>query len=726
MKTFRIVHGVSSSTRGVVGFDFVVRSRDSRNLGDVCSDCTTSELWRDSNRLDITTRLPSTRTCATDNTSTIKPTVMLPRSHGASTLGKTLRRPIIMCTMNSRESSAPATENMRPTASRTGDRALSSAARPTIVYPQLRTWHPKNGIVFRTISSTPRSPNFAAAAELQPDHLLHSNAEDNYVMASADLPELEAEPNVKAEAVMEEESIKNAKPTAEELHELALNDPEQNEVPETSTSYKIPEELFRAAKDAAPGSEGSYWTHAMYRSPPDAEGKVKKPIVHYCRSILTTEKVIKEHFTGEKVIGFDIEWAPNAHKLHKAKKNVSLVQIACEGRIALFHIALYPIPSNGKTSENSLVTLVAPSLKKIMEDPEVTKVGVAIKADCTRLRNYLDIHARGILELSHLHKLVKFSKSKDVELIDRRLVSLAKQVQEHLHLPLYKGDEVRMLDWSKMLDTNQVMYAASDSYAGLQLYHTLELKRLALDPVPPRPYFAETNLPIRLAEGIEIPSDVDEPKVRSEDAKVILRTKKYNKRALKEEEATEPEPVSDYEDFVPAEELSHSFFSSTNTTSLLTTSKKYEAVKKAEAAASNFIKTPTTKKKGIGKFGKLGDVSHLPLSPTHLSRRSLKTYYLWLDNPRIGLDGIGAMLRSPPTSARSVAKMVLEAIRAEGMPYEKRRLRGVLRVWRMPVGGRYMEEHPYFEMARDSGYNEEVEKEEGGGGGVRYEYYDGV
>lgn len=528
-------------------------------------------------------------------------------------------------------------------------------------------------------------------------------------MASADLPDSKPELNAKEEVLMEEELIKNAKPTAEELHELALNDPEQNELPETSTSYKIPEELFRAAKEAEPGSDASYWSHSLYRSPPDAEGKVVKPIVHYCRSILTTEKVIKQYFTGEKVIGFDIEWAPNAHKLNKAKKNVSLVQIACESRIALFHIALYPIPSNGKHSENSLVTLVAPSLKRIMEDPEIAKVGVAIKSDCTRLKNYLDIHARGLFELSHLHKLVKFSRSKDVELIDRKLVSLAKQVQEHLHLPLYKGDEVRMLDWSKPLDSNQVMYAASDSYAGLQLYHTLELKRLALDPVPPRPYFAETNQPIRLAEGIEIPSDLDEPKVRSADAKVILRTRKYNKKAIKEEEAVEL--VNDYEDFVPAEELSHSFFSSIKT-SLLTIGKKAEAVKKAECTASNFLKTATIKKKGTGKQGKLGDVSHLPLTPTHLSRRSLKTYHLWLDNPTVSLNGIGAMLRSPPTPARSVAKMVLEAIRAEGVPYEKRRLREVLRLYRQPVGGRYMEAHPYFEMATDSGYNELVEKEE--------------
>ena len=76
--------------------------------------------------------------------------------------------------------------------------------------------------------------------------------------------------------------------------------------------------------------------------------------------------------------------------------------------------------------------------------------GVAIKADCTRLRKFLGIDTQGIFELSHLYKLVKYS-SEDVKKINKTLVSLAQQVQEHLQLPLAKGD-VRMSDWSNTQD----------------------------------------------------------------------------------------------------------------------------------------------------------------------------------------------------------------------------------------------------------------------------------
>jgi hypothetical protein len=106
--------------------------------------------------------------------------------------------------------------------------------------------------------------------------------------------------------------------------------------------------------------------------------------------------------------------------------------------------------------------------RKIMEDPGVSKLGVAIKADCTRLRKQLGINTQGLFELSHLYKLVKFSESKDTHLINKSLVSLAKQVQEHLHLPLFKG-EVRGSDWSQSLSWEQIIYAASDPYAAIIL-----------------------------------------------------------------------------------------------------------------------------------------------------------------------------------------------------------------------------------------------------------------
>ena len=146
-------------------------------------------------------------------------------------------------------------------------------------------------------------------------------------------------------------------------------------------------------------------------------------------------------------MGFDIEWKPQALATEGVKKNVALIQLASEERIALFHIARY-------WEDEKSDDLLVPTLKKIMESTTITKVGVSIKADCTRLRKFMGIDSRGLFELSHLYKLVKFSLE-NVKMINKKLVSLSRQVEEHLQLPLWKG-EVRSSDWSQELNYEQI------------------------------------------------------------------------------------------------------------------------------------------------------------------------------------------------------------------------------------------------------------------------------
>ena len=71
--------------------------------------------------------------------------------------------------------------------------------------------------------------------------------------------------------------------------------------------------------------------------------------------------------------------------------------------------------------------------------------------------------------------------------------------------------------------------AASDSYAGLQLFHRMEAKRIALHPVPPRPAYAELNqklsflsekVPARddnLSDSVKVSSDLPSSDVYVED-----------------------------------------------------------------------------------------------------------------------------------------------------------------------------------------------------------------
>ncbi|CCU75585.1 part of 3prime5prime exonuclease/helicase (Wrn) [Blumeria hordei DH14] len=294
-----------------------------------------------------------------------------------------------------------------------------------------------------------------------------------------------------------------------------MEDPEdstQNELPLSDSSFKITEELFRAAKNAEPETPASFWSYRLYRGPP-VGGVPSRPIVHYCQSSETAERVLHTYFLDQKVVGFDIEWKVDAMKFHGPRANVSLIQIASEERIALLHLALYP--------KNDI--LVPPSLRKLLVNPNISKVGVAIKSDCTRIKNHLNVDAQGIFELSHLFRLVKFFQTENQNLINRKLVSLAKQVQEHLHLPLSKNVDIRSSDWSSKLDTPQIVYAAADSYAALQLYNTMEIKRKALKPTPPRPYHAELNFPIRLSENSKEDLKPDEELIHSPRLEVYVK-----------------------------------------------------------------------------------------------------------------------------------------------------------------------------------------------------------
>ncbi|KAI9375453.1 ribonuclease H-like domain-containing protein [Aspergillus egyptiacus] len=265
-----------------------------------------------------------------------------------------------------------------------------------------------------------------------------------------------------------------------------------NRLPKTNAAFQKASAGFHILYKREPQT----WSHRMYKK---ADGK---PImVHYCRSLGDTEKVA-QLFLNEPVLGYDMEWKAQATASDSIQNNVSLIQLASRERIALFQISLF-FP--GKTLED----LVSPTLKRIIEDPETTKVGVNIKADFTRLRKFMGIEARGVFELSHLYKLVKYCHS-NPKLINKRVVRLEDQVLEHFGLPLSKDSEVRCSDWSRILTYSQVHYAAADAYAGFQLFHTMDVKRKALKPTPPLPAHAELNIPISTVSASDLASSVDD------------------------------------------------------------------------------------------------------------------------------------------------------------------------------------------------------------------------
>lgn len=325
--------------------------------------------------------------------------------------------------------------------------------------PQYQLWHLSHGIVFANnphavyprlpIAGYHSSPDLLGERDdstLLADEGLVLDASRRVRSSTTALPGGDTKARAKSVPQIVTETLKANVLGAAKVLSATTEADAVDEQPFAALDFRIPEDVFREAKLAEPGTPESFWSYSMYRGPGDDGATDAKVKVHYCKTKHTTERVLQQYFMNEKILGFDLEWAPDATKLQSARRNVSLVQIAGQSRIALFHIALYP-----KTDE-----LVAPSFKKIMEDPEVTKAGVCIKGDCTRLRNYMGIDSRGIFELSHLYKLVKYSTTEQYGAINRRTVSLAAQVQECLGLPMFKGQDVRSSDWSQPLGMQQI------------------------------------------------------------------------------------------------------------------------------------------------------------------------------------------------------------------------------------------------------------------------------
>ncbi|OTB07759.1 hypothetical protein M426DRAFT_317653 [Hypoxylon sp. CI-4A] len=492
----------------------------------------------------------------------------------------------------------------------------------TATPPKYQLWHPTRGISFSPARSPVFAPQDARAsnnAAVAANSAYTTESGSDSIDSSSLYPKLK-EFSPPASEYTALDSDEAAPAAAEAVGDDAGENPADKPAKSTDTKipdvlpvaalpFKMADDLFRNAKKAPAGSTSSFWSYAQYRGPTQ-EGAEQKVKVHYCRSRHTMERVCQQYFMNEKVLGFDLEWAPDSTKWQGVKRNVSLIQLASPSRIGLFHVALFADESD----------MVGPSFRTIMESPDITKVGVFIKGDATRLRNFLGVDSKGLIELSHLYRLVTYSPKGQYKNINKKLVPLATQVEHYLHLPLFKGHDVRASDWTKPLDMNQVIYSASDAYAGLQLYATLEYHREKLDPCPPRPYFAELGLPIRLADGAELVATDDTIADTTEETDL---------------EVTAPTPKK-----------------SRSTKSKSPPGTKDSRVEIAEDRVARYKATH---------------------SNTEASVPHLRAYYMWHEQ---GLEPniIARLLRDPPLKTHTVTGYILSAIQAEKLPVDTERL----------------------------------------------------
>ncbi|KAI8961559.1 ribonuclease H-like protein [Daldinia sp. FL1419] len=501
------------------------------------------------------------------------------------------------------------------------------ALRMTATPPKSHIWHPSRGISFSPVAQSPNlapqdsqaSSQVASAANSAQSALSISSGLDASLYPKIEKLSLS---KLKRKTQKVKRATSELTETTDESSDVTLTDEQtessgakaSDQPPIATLPYRMVDDLFYAAKRAPAGTTASYWSHTQYRGRAE-DGTEQRVRVHYCRSTHTMENVCKEYFLNEKILGFDLEWAADAYKSQGLKKNVSLIQLASPGRIGLFHVALF--------SEKDDMT--GPSFRTIMECPYITKVGVHIKGDATRIRNFLNIDSKGLIELSHLYRLVTYSAEGRHREINKKLVPLATQVEQYLHLPLYKGQDVRSSDWTKPLNYDQIAYSASDAYAGLQLFATLDHHRQQLKPCPPPPYHAELNLPIRLADGLELSTD-DEPATETTVETVVETTTTATATATVKSKTTAPRR---------------------------STAPKDSRVEIAEDRVARYRATHPG---------------------TLASTTQLRAYFMWHSQ---GLDTqtIAQLLRNPPLKIVTVAAYVLGAIQSEKLPIDKDRLR---------------------------------------------------
>jgi hypothetical protein len=473
----------------------------------------------------------------------------------------------------------------------------------------------------------------------------------------------------------------------EEQSKADMENETSNDEDHSPLVYQIPDDVLQQAIHKSTSSIAAYWSHELYRGPHG-----ERVLVQYCRSKQLAENVAQQ-FATKKVLGFDIEWKPNAKSTDGIKANVSLIQLASEERIGLFHLALF----KGNTAEE----ILPPTLREIIKSEDILKCGVAVKGDCSRLKTYLGMEAKGLIELSHIHNLVKFSTS-DPKKVNKRLVGLAAQVHEHLQLPLYKG-AVRTSDWSKLLNHAQSAYAAADAYASFRLFDALEAKRLSLYPVPQRPACVEYDQPIAFPVELTVDSDEETSSVELEDesedtnqsSEMSGASSSVGSADISEDSdrAYHLDELQDVGTSWKSETTSTHMASNVRTASTPCNSNAQNYAGRIWALNANtFDQEPRTKQHQLLQaeaWVAEWKNNRLPnSSKPKVTSAALRAYALW-HYQSLNVDSIASLMREPPLRKSTVSTYILECLLLERLPFRNARAKLLFNEIPWPIQWRY-------------------------------------
>lgn len=174
-----------------------------------------------------------------------------------------------------------------------------------------------------------------------------------------------------------------------------------------------------------------------------------------------------------------------------AKQQCSVLQFSSPCHILVIHIAAFP-------TEGDMVNLDqlrSPRLKALLKSPDIIKVGVGLDGDGMQCAHYLNILPAGLLDLTHLDKVIGGRTA-----TAKQLVGLERLCRDYFGCKIYgkqprkqEGNYLQTSDWSlPVLSEGQIKYAANDAFLGIALYQAMEKVRCAMDPVPDLPACSAT------------------------------------------------------------------------------------------------------------------------------------------------------------------------------------------------------------------------------------------
>ncbi|XP_063688761.1 bifunctional 3'-5' exonuclease/ATP-dependent helicase WRN-like [Bolinopsis microptera] len=190
----------------------------------------------------------------------------------------------------------------------------------------------------------------------------------------------------------------------------------------------------------------------------------------------TCDQVIAESILAQQVLGMDCEW--------NDKSKIALIQVATVDDVFLFRIT--------KFADKQIPT----TLRDILENPDIIKVGVGIENDAKKLRDDYKCNLKSWVDLRNLavntnayakvilKKLKEFEETLASEENENKKKAerygwntkwgLAGLTKDCLGIQLRKGKVKWKYDWeADTLMERQISYAAADGAACLDIFYTL-------------------------------------------------------------------------------------------------------------------------------------------------------------------------------------------------------------------------------------------------------------